>query len=304
VFPVRSLTFTENDVALPAERGNLEYAGLSLLYEGNRVKSALLGRDLNPLGRGDGVHYAAGAFRMYNASTPNVGAWFKRFGTGNSVNNQHQCGGGCGGGSQQFGSQSSPDQGGSTVPHGPPTSGACKGQPNSALLEDIGDWADENPGKKPVQVPLSEPSGGDLRYLRVACGCCAVVSACCMEVVSTPDVMAPQGVRRELLPVVRCGCRENFNWCCDANDCGDTTELVLISGSSKCATLYHMNEIPRGQYLRDMDDECEKVCADFAWARFPNDIDEVSKCAADCATSCQESHWNVEDAFLYVWQDC
>jgi hypothetical protein len=94
VFPVRSLTFTENDVALPAERGNLEYAGLSLVYEGNRVKSALLGRDLNPLGRGDGIHYFAGAMRL-RAATPNVGRWFRPVGSGNSVNNSGQATG-CG----------------------------------------------------------------------------------------------------------------------------------------------------------------------------------------------------------------
>ena len=89
VFPVRSLTFTENDVALPAERGNLEYAGLSLVYEGNRVKSALLGRDLNPLGRGDGVYYFAGQM-MLPAAIENVRCCDLTQRSGNSVNNGDQ----------------------------------------------------------------------------------------------------------------------------------------------------------------------------------------------------------------------
>jgi hypothetical protein len=89
VFPIRSLTVTENDVALPAERGNLEYAGLALVYEGNRVKSALLGRDLNPLGRGDGTFYPAGAFMIHLASSGNVG-FMSYLGTGNSMNNLQQ----------------------------------------------------------------------------------------------------------------------------------------------------------------------------------------------------------------------
>jgi hypothetical protein len=90
VFPVRSLTVTENDVALPAERGNLEYAGLSLVYEGNRVKSALLGRDLNPLGRGDTSFYPVGALSLKNV-TPK-GLTYVWMGNGNSVNNQDQGG--------------------------------------------------------------------------------------------------------------------------------------------------------------------------------------------------------------------
>jgi uncharacterized membrane protein YgcG len=94
VFPVRSLTVTENDVALPAERGNLEYAGLSLVYEANRVKSALLGRDLNPLGRGDGDFYPAGAFGLTQVTVASLVAAERPnlYATGNSANNQGQCG--------------------------------------------------------------------------------------------------------------------------------------------------------------------------------------------------------------------
>jgi len=125
VFPIRSLTFTENDVALPAERGNLEYAGLSLVYEGNRVKSSLLGRDLNPLGRGDGDFYPAGAFGLTQVTVASLVAEERPslYATGNSVNNQGQCGTGkdCGQRYLTPAAGISPNKGPTPTPPGPPT---------------------------------------------------------------------------------------------------------------------------------------------------------------------------------------
>ncbi len=45
-------------------RGTLEVSGANLMYEGSRVKSWMLGRDVNPAGRGDGSYYAQGGFSI------------------------------------------------------------------------------------------------------------------------------------------------------------------------------------------------------------------------------------------------
>ena len=50
LFYHRNMTVNQNSIALSSDRGSLEIAGVSLLYEGSRVKSYLLGRDLNPMG--------------------------------------------------------------------------------------------------------------------------------------------------------------------------------------------------------------------------------------------------------------
>ena len=95
------MTVNQNSIALSSDRGSLEIAGVSLLYEGTRVKSYLLGRDLNPMGRGDGSLYAEGMFSAGNTrprpNSKSIG------GKGNSVNNSY-CppGGGCGGGDDLF----------------------------------------------------------------------------------------------------------------------------------------------------------------------------------------------------------
>jgi hypothetical protein len=69
----------------PSEGGTFEIAGLNVMYEATRVKSFIVGRDLNPGGRGDGRYYAQGGFsagslRPMPTTTP-VSGW------GNSVNN-------------------------------------------------------------------------------------------------------------------------------------------------------------------------------------------------------------------------
>jgi hypothetical protein len=85
LFYHRNMTVNQNSIALSSDRGSLEIAGISLLYEGTRVKSYLLGRDLNPMGRGDGMYYCQGGFGA-GSTRPSptltaIGGW------GNSVNN-------------------------------------------------------------------------------------------------------------------------------------------------------------------------------------------------------------------------
>jgi hypothetical protein len=173
VFPVRSLTVTENDVALPAERGNLEYAGLALVYEGNRVKSALLGRDLNPLGRGDGGFYFSGAVKFSAVSAGSLRSWNVMVGTGNSVNNPGQTGGGY-------------------TPIGPPSDGSS----SSLQLELASDW-EKRTGKKPVNSSIwDSPPGGGLPHLIIGATCCPALSACCMLPWADSAVRRSERVRR------------------------------------------------------------------------------------------------------------
>ena len=89
LFYHRNATVNQNSIALSSDRGSLEIAGVSLLYEGTRVKSYLLGRDLNPMGRGDGNYYPHGAFGIGNVRPIPTTSIVSGF--GNSINN------GCGG---------------------------------------------------------------------------------------------------------------------------------------------------------------------------------------------------------------
>ena len=81
------------------EKDRLGIFGTSNSYAGSygRVTSESIGRDLNPNGRGDGKVYFCGAFSFPSAYPANANA-VKHVGTGNSINNCVQCGGG--GGSQ------------------------------------------------------------------------------------------------------------------------------------------------------------------------------------------------------------
>jgi len=80
-------------ITLDADRAVYAYGGegtLALLatdleFEGSRVKSPVLGRDFNPMGRGDGAYYAQGAFAIYEAKSEFVGEITSGF--GNSVCN-------------------------------------------------------------------------------------------------------------------------------------------------------------------------------------------------------------------------
>ena len=80
------------------EKGRIGIFGSQLSYAGSsgRVTSEPLGRDLNPLGRGDGGAYVAGAVNL-GVIAPRLPGSRATGGTGNSVNNCGQCGGGGGG---------------------------------------------------------------------------------------------------------------------------------------------------------------------------------------------------------------
>jgi len=86
----------------PSSYYGLSLASTDLIYEGTRVKNAALGRELNPLGRGDGYYYpnggngvADGSIVVYDAKAMWT-AGHLRSGFGSSINNQ--LGGGGGGG--------------------------------------------------------------------------------------------------------------------------------------------------------------------------------------------------------------
>jgi hypothetical protein len=85
LFSHRNPTYSENTIALPSDRGALEISGTNLMYEGTRVKTWIIGRDVNPGGRGFGTYYAHGMFnvgllRPIASDSPILGI-------GNSVNN-------------------------------------------------------------------------------------------------------------------------------------------------------------------------------------------------------------------------
>ena len=85
LFSHRNPTYNENTIALPTDRGALEISGTNLMYEGTRVKTWLIGRDLNPGGRGFGTYYGQGMFgigqiRPAASVTPILGI-------GSSINN-------------------------------------------------------------------------------------------------------------------------------------------------------------------------------------------------------------------------
>jgi len=77
------------------EKGRIGIFGTTQSYAGSsgRVTHELIGRDLNPLGRGDGNAYVAGALNLGRIS-PRLPQSSAYPGTGNSVNNCGQCGGG------------------------------------------------------------------------------------------------------------------------------------------------------------------------------------------------------------------
>jgi hypothetical protein len=81
------------------EKGRIGILGSGLSYVGlaGRVTSETIGRDLNPLGRGDGNAYTGGQLNLGKIA-PRLPLNVARTGTGNSVNNAGQLGLGGGGG--------------------------------------------------------------------------------------------------------------------------------------------------------------------------------------------------------------
>jgi len=74
------------------EPGHWKLAATDLEYEVTRVKSPVLGRDLNPMGRGDGTYYCNGGNLAVSGSLAIRGVkpvfvGVKTFGYGNDVNN-------------------------------------------------------------------------------------------------------------------------------------------------------------------------------------------------------------------------
>ena len=92
LFSAYSTTLDADRSALPVTDHALMLGQTDLEYEVTRVKSPVLGRDLNPMGRGDGAYYAdggnvmRGSVRIGSAKPSFVGEM--SFGYGNSINNQ------------------------------------------------------------------------------------------------------------------------------------------------------------------------------------------------------------------------
>jgi len=96
--------FAAYNISLDADRASfaatahaLSLAATDLEYEGTRVKSPVLGRDLNPLGRGDGSYYCnggnvGGSVSIVGAKPVHLGIALSGF--GNGMNNM--CTGACG----------------------------------------------------------------------------------------------------------------------------------------------------------------------------------------------------------------
>ena len=91
LFYAYSTTLDADRCALPARYESLMLAQTDLQYEGTRVKNPVIGRDLNPLGRGDGAYYAdggniSGGSLAVRALKP-LALSHVRAGYGSSVNN-------------------------------------------------------------------------------------------------------------------------------------------------------------------------------------------------------------------------
>jgi len=97
---IPSELFNAYNITLDADRASsaatsqaLQLGATDLEYEVTRVKSPVIGRDMNPMGRGDGTYYAnggnvmGGSVAITRAKSAFVGE--KAFGYGSSVNNQY-----------------------------------------------------------------------------------------------------------------------------------------------------------------------------------------------------------------------
>ena len=92
LFSAYSITLDADRASSAATNHALSLAATDLEYEVTRVKSPVLGRDLNPFGRGDGTYYCNGG-NTAGGSLAIAGAkpWFigdSALGYGNSVNNE------------------------------------------------------------------------------------------------------------------------------------------------------------------------------------------------------------------------
>jgi hypothetical protein len=91
LFSAYAITLDADRASSAATNYALQLAATDLEYEGTRVKSPVIGRDMNPMGRGDGTYYAnggnalGGSVTIYGARPPFIGE--KAYGQGNGVNN-------------------------------------------------------------------------------------------------------------------------------------------------------------------------------------------------------------------------
>ncbi len=98
LFSAYAITLDADRASSAASNHALQLAATDLEYEVTRVKSPVLGRDLNPLGRGDGTYYCNGGNRggclaIYRAKP--VFAGNVASGYGNDINNQEDGGSDC-----------------------------------------------------------------------------------------------------------------------------------------------------------------------------------------------------------------
>ncbi len=93
LFTAYAITLDADRCSTPYTNHALNLAQTDLEFEVTRVKSPVLGRDLNPMGRGDGTYYCNGGNYALSASLAIRGAMprsvgERAFGFGNDVNNQ------------------------------------------------------------------------------------------------------------------------------------------------------------------------------------------------------------------------
>ncbi len=98
LFSAYNVTLDADRSAFSARYYALSLAATDLEYEGTRVKSPILGRDLNPMGRGDGTYYTDGGNThggsvAINRIRPSWAPGHVRSGYGSSINNQGPGGG-------------------------------------------------------------------------------------------------------------------------------------------------------------------------------------------------------------------
>jgi len=92
-----NITLDADRASSAATNHALQLGATDLEYEVTRVKSPIIGRDMNPMGRGDGTYYpnggnsAGGSVAIYAAKPPFAGE--RAFGFGSSMNNQCGVGG-------------------------------------------------------------------------------------------------------------------------------------------------------------------------------------------------------------------
>jgi len=84
LFVAFNYSIVADNVLQPSTHISSRYALSELAYIGTRVYGPVIGRDLNPLGRGNGTYYHSGSQGVWEAKPPLIGD--VGFGVGNSIN--------------------------------------------------------------------------------------------------------------------------------------------------------------------------------------------------------------------------